>query len=236
MGSTEAELNFERRGSYLSRDIFQFWSEMPEDALVHPEDQKVFQGTNPHFDPDCLPMAYRGRLRIAPVVLLFLSPGLDQNDAEHCRSVKGKHYYANQRSGECELPVEKEHPSAFNWLNKIIRQFEISYDQARSTVATLNIGAYKSESFKDWPMLAALPSSRVCLDWAQSVLFPQAEAGERVVVCLRSPMYWGLGKGEPIGSLFRPSCNRNAIMHHCEMRERIKAAVQRAVLHDKNAN
>jgi hypothetical protein len=85
-------------------------------------------------------------------------------------------------------------------------------------------------------MLASLPSSRVCLDWAQSVLFPQAEAGEKVVVCLRSSDYWGLGIGEPIGSLFRPKCIRNAIMRKDVMREQVKEAVQRAVLYDKNSN
>ncbi len=220
----------------MSTDIFQFWSEIAEDALEHPADRRVFEHVETKFERKCLPAAYRGRLRDAPVVLLFLSPGLDSTDVKHCSDAEGKHYYALQRSGNCDLPNEQEHPSAYKWLSKIIPQFEISYDQARSTVATLNICAYKSESFDDWYALAALPSSRACLDWAQSVLFPQAEAGERVVVCLRSPKYWGLGVGEPIGSLFRPSCNRNAIMHHGEMRERVKAAVQKAVLHDKSSN
>jgi hypothetical protein len=82
-------------------------------------------------------------------------------------------------------------------------------------------------------MLAALPSSRVCLDWAQSVLFPQAEAGERVVVCLRSPKYWGLGNDESVGSLFCPPCTRGAFMLHGEIRDRVKNAVQEAVLHDR---
>jgi hypothetical protein len=221
----------------LNRDIFQFWSEVSDDAFEHPEDRRVLQRVRPQFDRDCLPGAYRGRLRTAAVVLLFLSPGLDSGDVAHCSTPEGRHYYARQRTGECDLPEEKEHPSAYKWLTKIIRQFDIDYEEARSTVATLNIGAYKSKSFVDWPMLAALPSSRVALDWAQSVLFPQAEAGERVVVCLRSPKYWGLG-GQPVGSLFCPPCGRNAVMLHGEMRERIKAAVkaaiQRAMLRDSS--
>jgi hypothetical protein len=220
----------------LSRDIFQFWSEISEDAYAHPADHCVLERCEHHFDRDCLPGAYRGRLRSAAVVLLFLSPGLDSDDAAHCATEQGRHYYARQRTGECDLPDEKEHPSAYKWLTRIIKQFGIEYDQARSTVATLNIGAYKSRTFNDYPMLAALPSSRVCLDWAQSVLFAQAEAGERIVVCLRSPRYWGLQIGEPVGSLFSPQCGRNAIMHNGEMRERVKAAVQRAMLPDKNSN
>ncbi len=217
----------------MSRGIFQFWSEIPDDAFEHPADRQVLQRIKHNFAPDCLPQAYRGRLRTAPVVLLFLSPGLDPADPAHCADEKGRRYYASQRTGECDLPEEKEHPSAYKWLSRIIGQFGISYEQARSTVATLNIGAYKSKSFDDWPMLAALPSSRVCLDWAQSVLFPQAEAGERVVVCLRSPKYWGLGNDESVGSLFCPPCTRGAFMLHGEIRDRVKNAVQEAVLHDR---
>jgi hypothetical protein len=220
----------------LSQDIFQFWSEIPEGAFEHTADRQVLQRIKHNFAPDCLPQAYLGRLRTAPVVLLFLSPGLDPDDPAHCSDEKGRRYYARQRMGECDLPNEEEHRSAFKWLNRIIGQFGINYEQARSTVATLNIGAYKSVKFNDWPMLAALPSSRVCLDWAQSVLFPQAEAGERVVVCLRSPKYWGLGKDEGVGSLFCPPCTRAAIMRHGEMRDRVTNAVQNAVLRDGGAN
>ena len=214
---------------------------MPLDATVHPADRDVLERVADHtFSSDCIAAAYRGPLKTAKVVLLFLSPGLDQGDPKHCASEQGRQYYANQRSGECKLPEEKDHPSAYRWLSKIVGQFDITYEQARSTVATLNIGAYKSEKFNDWSMLAALPSSRVCLEWAQSVLFPQAVRGERVVVCLRSPDYWGLGTGEPIGvSLFRPKCTRGAFMYKDEMRDNIatavKAAVQRAMPDEKSS-
>lgn len=214
----------------MSQDIFQFWSEIPDDAFEHPADRLVLQRVEHNFATDCLPGAYNGKLRTSAVVLLFLSPGLDPGDPAHCANEKGRRYYADRRTGGCDLPGEEDHPSAYKWLNRVIGQFGISYEQARSTVATLNIGAYKSAKFDDWPMLAALPSSRVCLDWAQSVLFPQAEAGERVVVCLRSPKYWGLGNDEGVGSLFSPPCTRGAIMLHGDMRDRVTNAVQRAVL------
>lgn len=227
--SMQRQFNLYHEGDSLSRDIFQFWSEIPDDACEHPADRQVLQHIKHNFAPDCLPQAYRGRLRTAPVVLLFLSPGLDPDDPAHCADGKGRRYYAGQRTGECDLPEEKDHPSAYRWLSKIVRQFGINYEQALSTVATLNIGAYKSVKFDDWPMLAALPSSRVCLDWAQSVLFPQAEAGERVVVCLRSPKYWGLGKDEGVGSLYCPPCTRGAIMLRGDMRDRVTNAVKDAV-------
>jgi len=214
----------------MSRDIFEFWSECPDDAYQHPADRPVLERIEHGFASECLPQAYRGPLRTAPVVLLFLSPGLDTEDAKHCASELGKRYYAEQRKGNAILPTEEAHPSAYKWLDRIIRQFGISYEQSRTKVATLNIGAYKSKDFKDWGMLAALPSSRACLDWAQSVLFPQAEAGERVVVCLRSPKYWGLKSDGAVGSLFSPECNRGATMLHGDMRQRVIEAVQKAVL------
>ncbi len=195
-----------------------------------------FSAWNINFAAIVYLVSYRGRLRTAPVVLLFLSPGFHKDDVAHCAKEKGKRYYAEQRTGEFDLPTEKQHPSAYKWLNRIIRQFGIDYEQARSTIATLNIGAYKSKTFNDWGMLAALPSSRVSLDWAQSVLFPQAEANERIVVCLRSPKYWGLKVGSSEGSLFCPECTRGAFMLKGQMRDRITKAVKNAVLSGKDSN
>ncbi len=205
---------------------------MPEDGFIHPADAHVFRrlGQNHSFKLDCRPGPYGGPLKDAKVVLLFLSPGLDAGDAVHGASPAGKKYYVDQRSGVAKLPSTTQHEAAQRWLAKVIKQFGLNYEEARSTVATLNIGAYKSTSFPDWHMLAALPSSRASLDWAQSVLFPQAEQGERVVVCLRSADYWGLGIGEPIGaSLFRPQCTRGGFMYRDEMRDRISAAVRAKV-------
>ncbi len=189
---------------------------MPDDGTVHPADDQVFHrlhlAKKKHgFSLDCLPSCYCGPLKEAKVVLLFLSPGLDERDIDHAKLSHAKTYYAKQRSGTASLPAAGEHDSARDWMTGVVKQFGITYEEARGSraLAYLNIGAYKSKSFPDWHMLAALPSSRRCLDWTQSVLFPQAERGERVVVCLRSHDYWGLGVGEPIGTLFRPECNRN---------------------------
>jgi len=217
----------------LSQDIFKFWAEIRDDAHEHPADEAVLRRIKHGFHPKCLPAAYSGNLRNAPVVLLFLSPGLDSGDVRHCASKKGRNYYALQRPGEGKLPTKDEHPSAYKWLRKILGQFDIKsdddYELARTTIATLNIGAYKSKSYKDWGMLAALPSSRASLDWAQSVLFTQAENNERVVVCLRSPRHWGLG-GKTKGSLFCPPCTRGAFMKKKgKMRKIVKAAVQKAM-------
>ncbi len=86
----------------------------------------------------------------------------------------------------------------------------------------LNIGAYHSKIFADAPLLAALPSSRASIDWAQSVLFPEAIAGRRVVICLRSAHFWGLQNGKRYGkALFAPNTTRSGFMLKNEMREQV---------------
>jgi hypothetical protein len=205
---------------------------MPSGAFEHPDDKHVLRRMDHHFERKCIANSYAGKLKKAPVVLLFLSPGLDQTDIAHSSSKTGRRHYEDQRKGNALLPKE-QHPSAHRWLRRILRQFDIrsneEYESARTSVATLNIGAYKSESFHDWPMLAALPSSRVTLDWAQSVLFPQAEKRERIVVCLRSPKYWGLGNKSK-GHLFCPEVTRGGIMKLTDERKHISKIVRKAVL------
>lgn len=216
-------------------DIFEFWAQMPDKVgkeYVHPADKDVFERISHHsFSLKCLPGPYRGPLRTARIVLLFLSPGFDKGDENHAKTPEARKHYSEQRSGEASLPDATQHRAAEEWIAKVIKQFGIGYEEARASraLAILNIGAYKSKSFPNWPLLAALPSSRVCLDWAQSVLFREAERGERVVICLRSHDYWGLGTGPPIGkALFRPKCNRGGFMLRDE-REQVNRAVQNAI-------
>ena len=211
----------------MSRDIFEFWSTVPDDAFVHPADKDVVERVPSKFAKDCLPIAFVGPLRTAPIVLLFLSPRYTEFDSKHARSTAGHNHYRRQRSGRAALPSRAEHEPGYEWWSRVVRQFSVEPKSVADKVAILNIGAYHSAKFHDWHMLTALPSSRVTLDWAQFVLFPQAEAGERVVVCLRSSRLWGLSKGERYGmSLFVPPCTPSGIMHHVPMRKIVTTAVQ----------
>jgi len=189
----------------------------------------VLRHAEHHFNLQCLPAAYYGPLKNAPVVLLFLSPGFDISDLDHANSIEGQTWYASQRSGTAPLPTEQDHAALFQWWTGICRPFRLDPDQIRHKLAILNLGAYKSVDFRDWHMLSALPSSRKALDWVQSVLFPQAEGGERVVVCLRSAKHWGLrtAEGGPYGeALFAPSVTRAGHMLHGDLRERIIRVIQ----------
>jgi len=63
--------------------------------------------------------------------------------------------------------------------------------------------------------------------WAQDVLFPQAIAGDRVVICLRATRFWGLEIGKKYGqSLFAPHVTRGGHMKHDKMRTQIIKAVK----------
>jgi hypothetical protein len=99
----------------------------------------------------------------------------------------------------------------------------------RHKIAILNIGAYHSENFqKSYHTLAAFPSSRACLSWAQSSLFPEALQRKRVVICLRAAHYWGLEIGRNYhGSLFAPAANRSGYLMRTEGRDRIVEIVRK---------
>jgi hypothetical protein len=93
--------------------------------------------------------------------------------------------------------------------------------------AVLNIGAYHSKDVKSYSSLLALPSSRVSLTWAQDHLFPEAEAGKRVVICMRAAAYWGLDTGRKYpGTLFAPDVNRGGFLINGPEKDAIVKAVR----------
>lgn len=214
-------------------DIFDFWARIADDATVHPDDKNVFERVNSQFQPDCLPTAYWGPLRTAKVVLLFLSPGYTSFDSKQARLAAGRDLYRRQRSGWASFPSEDEHAPLYSWWCRVTKQFEVSPDFLSDKAAVLNMGAYHSADFDDWHMLTALTSSRVALNYAQHVLFPEAEAGKRVVICLRSPRFWGLAKanaknGAVYGNgLFAPLTTQGGLMHKGDLRKNIIEVVKR---------
>jgi hypothetical protein len=210
--------------------IFDFWSGIPDDAFVHPADAEILARTPHSFDLTAMPHSFTGPLRKARVVLLFLSPGYDPFDTEFAKTTEGRSWYRSQREGFAAMPSLAEHPPGAKWWRTIVRQFGVEPDAVANKLAILNMGAYHSRDFKDWHMLTALPSSRVSLDWAQRVLFPEAISGKRIVICLRSAKYWGLGAAPRYGSgLFVPAFSRNGFMHLGENREAVSAAVRDAL-------
>ena len=162
-------------------DIFEFWSKIGRGEKIHPADRSAFARMDAKrhgFRLDCLSAAFGGRLRDAPVVLLYLSPGFSQADLAAAKTNEGKDFYV-RRSYE---------PAATSWTRSRTKNFG-DWETVRQKVAVLNIGAYHSTNVRSYASLLALPSSRVSMEWAQSVLFPEAEAGRRIVICMRSAPY-----------------------------------------------
>jgi hypothetical protein len=143
------------------------------------------------------------------VVLLYLSPGFGEQDVLDAKTDKGKDYYAKRWKGR--EPMRATGPGA-TWMKSRTKLFG-DYEIIRKRVAVLNLGAYHSTNVSSFASLLVLPSSRVSLGWAQHVLFPDAEAGKRVVICMRSASYWGLEQGQKYkGTLFAPKVNRSGYL------------------------
>ncbi len=183
-------------------DIFKFWSGIRPDARIHPADEDVLSRVgNPVFDLRCLPAAFAGPLKTARIVLLYLSPGFSAFDLEEAESPEGQERYMLRRKGTAPLPSKEDHESAWRWWSSRAKCFGHGQD-LRDQIAVLNIGAYHSRKFKDWPLLAALSSSRMSIAWAQRVLFREALEGTRIVVCLMAARHWGLQVGRTTRSVF----------------------------------
>ena len=213
-------------------DIFEFWSHIGRGERVHPFDQDALTRIAPDkhgFNLECLPAAFGGRLRTAPVVLLFLSPGLAESDLADANSDEGKDYYERRWKGD-EPMRDLGGGRATSWMANKTKKFG-NYDVVKDKIALLNIGAYHSKDVKSYASLTAIPSSRMSLDWAQNVLFPAAEKGDRIVICMRSAAYWGLETGRCYGkSLFAPRVNRQGHFLKNEENEALAETV-RARLH-----
>ena len=126
-------------------------------------------------------------------------------------------------------PFREPSEGGSNWFARRTKCFG-DWETVRHHVAVLNIGAYWSKTFNDAPLLAALPSSRTSIAWAQDVLFPQAITGERVVVCLRAARFWGLEVGFQDGLLFAPHVTRSGYMKRDAMRDRVIQAVKAIIV------
>jgi hypothetical protein len=194
----------------MKPDIFKFWAQIKRGEKIHPADKAAFQLMEPRrhgFQLQCLPSCFSGRLRDASVVLLFLSPGYVRADDAEALSKVGRDYYCRKWRGR--EPLRDDGGPGTRWARSRTRGFG-DYEKVRKKIALLNIGAYHSKTMKSYASMLALPSSRMTLDWAQTVLFPQAMAGDRIVICMRAAAYWGLERGKKYpGMLFAPKTTRS---------------------------
>jgi hypothetical protein len=206
-------------------EYFVFWSKIGPADHVHPADHEWFaRNPNHGFDLRGLPGCFMGPLKTAPVVLLYLSPGADDGADAECKANQQRQ--SRMRAGNEPLPSYADNEATWKWWKSRTDCFGEDWEFLRSRVAFLNIAAYHSTNVKNTAVLLMLPSSGVTLRWANDVLFPQAIAGNRVVVCMRSQRLWGLGSGRTGQSLFAPAVTRGGHMHHGSAREEVISAVR----------
>ena len=213
------------------QDLFEFWRQLRPGQKVHPADKPVFGRVDPKrhgFELNCLPGNFSGRLRTAPVVLLYLSPGFNPIELTDAEDPEVQRYYRKKLNGKTPIWDREGNPGVV-WLKSRTREFG-DWNAVREHVAMMNIGAYHSTKFNDYSLLSALPSSRVALDWAQQHLFPDAEAGKRMVICMRSASYWGLEVGRSYGrALFAPHVTRSGHLIKNEENVRLISLVKKRI-------
>jgi hypothetical protein len=160
-----------------------------------------------------------------------LNGGLNGVEQDEAKMPDVRKLMAQNLGGDAPLPTFATNPGGREWTERRLTQFGLSYKTASTKVAFVNLIPYRSrEGAKDLRMLDCLESTRLVRAWAHDTLFPEAEAGKRVVVCLRSARAWGLEPDTQRGlSLFTPKFNRAGFMLHGPMREKVSFAVQRAV-------
>jgi hypothetical protein len=214
-------------------DIFKFWSVVGPNERIHPSDRAILDACAHGFDLKCLPVPYYGKLKVAPIVLLYLNPGLTKRDVSDAKTTAGQEFYWRQRRGNEPLRDQTEEAKKSWWVS-VTKAFDLDLEVLRFNLAVLEICPYHSKGFADAPLLAALPSCRTAIEWAQNTLFPEALKGNRVVVCLRSHRYWGLQPGREYGgSLFAPRTSRSGHMlksgGNIILREKVRTAVHRVL-------
>ena len=223
----------------MTNDIFDFWSVMKPGELIHPADNEALERLDHHFDLRCLPGCFAGPLRTAPVVLLYLAPGWAPEGLTRATEENAILQYARTWQGNEPLPGPGDPSNPYPgwvWRTRITKIFA-PWQELQTRLAILNIAPYQSPgTFKDYKALRVLPSCRVTLEWAHSVLFPQAKRGERIVVCMRSAKHWGLQRGTQSGQLYAPATARSGHMEHGPMREEIVAAIRKAISEMRNTS
>ena len=146
-------------------DIFEFWKDVAASARVHPADEDVLSSTGHKLNLNCLPIPFYGPLKGASVVLLYLNPGLTDRDLTEADTAEGQQRRFRQRKGYEPLASQGLDKTKSWWVSRTKRFGSAA--ELQSKMAILEICPYHSKNFRDWPLLAALPSSRAMLNWAQ---------------------------------------------------------------------
>jgi hypothetical protein len=191
-----------------SADLVQFWAQC-DNLQAHPADAAMLQSRTHNFGRDPIIGPWMGPIHTAPVVLLTLNGSLagTGEEAAAMKVQSAREEMARTLQGRAPLYSFQYNPAGRIWTDKRLGAFGLTYQIAADKVAFINLMAYKSRNGADDLYkygMDALPSTQYLLRWTRDTLFPEAEAGKRVVVCLMSAIRWGLTPGQRRGSLYSP--------------------------------
>lgn len=177
-------------------DLVGFWSRLG-DASVHPDDVQHVSADS--FALDLHPVPWAGSLRHAKVYILFLNPGLSEDDRiEEARPAFGAALRANLSGDRPYLYLMKEHSThpGFRWARQTFGPDIVETDAPDICVIQLvpyhsKEGAVATKAAKD------LPSSRMVQRFVQDALLRRVRSGDAALIVARSAKLWGVTAEEP---------------------------------------
>ncbi len=181
-----------------TQDLLRFWARAIPDLQVHPDDDAALRESRHSLVLDALVGPWMGPVRTATVVLLTLNGGYNGVEREEAKMPSVREAMARNLGGDTPLPDFATNRGGREWTERLLARFNLTYELAASKVACVNLLPYRSvEGSRDLRMVEHLKSARLIWDWAHYTLFPEAEAGERVVICTRSVRAWWLDPDVP---------------------------------------
>lgn len=177
-------------------DLVGFWSRLG-DASVHPDDVQHVSADS--FALDLHPVPWAGALRHAKVYILFLNPGLSEDDRiEEARPAFGAALRANLSGDRPYLYLKKEHSThpGFRWARQTFGPDIVETDAPDICVIQL-VPYHSKEGAVATKVANDLPSSRMVQRFVQDALLRRVRSGDAALIVARSAKLWGVTAEEP---------------------------------------
>ncbi|WP_244472936.1 ADP-ribosylglycohydrolase family protein [Methylobacterium sp. Leaf100] len=190
-------------------DLVAFWARLGE-GHVHPDDrQLVSQGS---FALDLHPVPWAGALRSAKAYILFLNPGLSEDDPIEEARPAFKAALRDNLAGDQPYPyLLKEHAThpGFRWARQTFGPDIVESDAP--DICMLQLVPYHSKGGAVATRVApALPSSQMIRRFVREGLMPRVRAGKAALVVARSARLWEVTDEEPGVVVYRGAEPRRA--------------------------
>ena len=178
------------------QSLFKYWDKLPADRLVHPADQPFLDERAHNFELHTVPSPWDGPLATAPIVLCTLNPGSDSGGYDNWVASDPNMRAKMFRQLRGDQPLVVEHRTATQWIGDRIKflcdgaSSQKAVEQLAGDLAIFNLFPYRSKKFDSKWADTKLPSAENARRFVREVLYPDAKAGKRFVVIIRSRKEW----------------------------------------------